>query len=220
MNGARVALIGTISGSNGTSNTAVTGTLVIANKNTNFPSIPADAILLVSGTALITGDVVSSGTLKSNYSAGDEGGEIFFSKPVTNTAINTGVTFDIYQNRFRIFETGGSNRGGYYDITTLGAGVSTNFPIGYAPPITVVTASLTASSDTFLVVKPTSANITITLPGGAIDDTIIVKHGNSSSFDVTINPSGSETIDGQSSYLITTRQCLSLSYENGVWHTR
>jgi len=215
-----LALVGTISGSNGTSNTAITGTLVIANKTVDFPTISPDSILLVSGTIFGTSDIVSSGTFKSNYSVGDEGGELFFNKPVTNTSINTGVTFDVYQNRFRIFETGGTNRGGYYDITTLGAGVSTNFPIGYAPPITVVTASLTASSDTFLVVKPSSANITITLPGGAMDDTIIVKHGNSSSFDVTINPGGSDTIDGQSSYLITTRQCLSLSYENGVWHTR
>lgn len=215
-----MALIGTISGSNGTSNTAVTGTLVIANTTAGFPAILPDAILYVSGNVVGAGDLVTSGTFKSHYSVGDEGGEIFLSKPVTNTAINTGVTFDVYQNRLRIFETGGSNRGGYYDITTLGTGVSTNFPIGYAPPITVVTASLTASSDTFLVVKPTSANITITLPSGAIDDTIIVKHGNSSSFDVTINPGGSDTIDGQSSYLITSRQSLSLSYEGGVWHIR
>lgn len=215
-----MALVGTISGSNGTSNTAVTGTLVIANKTLDFPSIPPDAILLVSGTTLVTGDVVSSGTLKSNYSVGDEGGEISLSKPVTNTSINTGVTFDVYQNRFRIFETGGTKRGGYYDITMLGADASTNFPIGYVPPITIITGVFTASSDSFLVVKPDSANISIKLPGGIIDDTIIVKHGNSSSFDVTIVPSGSETIDGQSSYLITSRQSLSLSYENGVWHTR
>jgi hypothetical protein len=58
--------------------------------------------------------------------SGDEGGEIFLNKPVTNTSINTGVTIDIYQNRLRIFESGGSARGAYIDLTTQTAGVSTN----------------------------------------------------------------------------------------------
>jgi hypothetical protein len=61
-----------------------------------------------------------------NAQSGDEGGEIFLNKPVTNTSINTGVTIDIYQNRFRIFESGGSARGAYIDMTGLEAGVATN----------------------------------------------------------------------------------------------
>jgi hypothetical protein len=58
--------------------------------------------------------------------SGDEGGEIFLNKAVTNTTINTGVTIDIYQNRIRIFESGGSARGAYIDMTTQAAGVATN----------------------------------------------------------------------------------------------
>ena len=64
-----MALIGTISGSNGTSQTAITGTLVIANTTLNFPSIASDAVLFVSGAvggdskAVIGGDLVVSGTL-------------------------------------------------------------------------------------------------------------------------------------------------------------
>jgi hypothetical protein len=64
-----MALIGTVSGSNGTSSTAITGTLVIANTTTNFPGIPIDAALFVSGTiggdskSVFGGDVVISGTL-------------------------------------------------------------------------------------------------------------------------------------------------------------
>jgi hypothetical protein len=57
---------------------------------------------------------------------GDEGGEIFLNKPATNTSINTGVTIDIYQDRLRIFESGGSVRGAYIDLTTQSAGVATN----------------------------------------------------------------------------------------------
>lgn len=96
----------------------------------------SDDILIVSGTSQFVRDVISStdiiasGTLKSLNSTGDEGGEVFLSKPVTNTTLNTGVTIDVYQNRVRIFETGGTNRGGYYDISALSAGVGTNLASG------------------------------------------------------------------------------------------
>jgi len=58
--------------------------------------------------------------------SGDEGGEIFLNSPVTNTSISTGVTIDVYQNKLRFFESGGSARGAYIDITTQAAGVATN----------------------------------------------------------------------------------------------
>ena len=96
----------------------------------------SDDILIVSGTSQFVRDVISStdiiasGTLKSLNSTGDEGGEVFLSKPVTNTTLNTGVTIDVYQDRVRIFETGGTNRGGYYDISALSAGVGTNLASG------------------------------------------------------------------------------------------
>jgi hypothetical protein len=119
-------LIGTISGSNRTSNTAITGTLVVANTSVSFPTIPSDSILYAQGRIVGTSDLVSSAAFRSLNSTGDEGGEIFLNKAVTNTTLTTGVTIDIYQNRLRIFETGGTNRGGYFDISSLGAGVVTN----------------------------------------------------------------------------------------------
>ena len=48
-------------------------------------------------------------------------------KPATNTSIaGTGVTIDIYQNRLRIFEQGGSTRGAYIDLTACNDGVGAN----------------------------------------------------------------------------------------------
>lgn len=79
---------------------------------------------------VVTGTIIASGTLKSLNSVADEGGEIFLNKSVTNTTLNTGLTIDVYQNRLRIFETGGTNRGGYWDISTLAAGVATNLAGG------------------------------------------------------------------------------------------
>ena len=62
---------------------------------------------------------------------GDEGGEILLGVPATNTSIaGTGVTIDVYQNRLRFFEQGGSARGFYLDITAGGAGVATNLATG------------------------------------------------------------------------------------------
>lgn len=128
-----MALVGTISGSNGTSNTAITGTLVIANTTAGFPQIPSDAVMYAQGVAVATGDIVASGTFRSMNSVGAEGGELFLNKAATGTTIATGVTFDIYSDKLRIFETGGTNRGGYFDISTLAAGVGTNLAAAATP---------------------------------------------------------------------------------------
>ena len=84
----------------------------------------------VSGTTTVGGDVVSLTNLKSMFSSGDEGGEIFLNKAVTNTTLVGGVTIDIFQNKVRIFEQAGTNRGVYIDLTAAGAGVSTNLLSG------------------------------------------------------------------------------------------
>jgi hypothetical protein len=80
----------------------------------------------VTGTVNVSGDLSTSGKLSVNASAGDEGGEIFLNKSVTNTTISGGVTVDIYQNKLRFFEQGGTARGAYIDITAASAGVATN----------------------------------------------------------------------------------------------
>lgn len=62
---------------------------------------------------------------------GDEGGEILLEKADTNTTLSgTGVTIDVYQNKIRFFEQGGTARGAYIDLTAAGAGVSSNLLSG------------------------------------------------------------------------------------------
>jgi Major tropism determinant N-terminal domain len=74
-----------------------------------------------------TGSTVSfPGKISVTASSGDEGGEIFLASPATNTTITNGVTVDVYQNRLRFFEQGGSARGYYLDITEGGGSASTN----------------------------------------------------------------------------------------------
>jgi hypothetical protein len=100
----------------------------------------ASAFALLSGASFTgsistTGDVSASGQLKSTFSSGDEGGEVFLSKSVTNTVLTTGVTIDVFQNRLRIYETGGTNRGYYIDISSGGSTVGTNL-VGLTNPMT------------------------------------------------------------------------------------
>lgn len=65
-------LVGTVSGSNRTSSTAITGTLVVANTSVAFPRIPPDAVLFVSGSvgggskAVVGGDLVTSGSITAH----------------------------------------------------------------------------------------------------------------------------------------------------------
>ena len=78
-----------------------------------------------------TSKLLSVQQLSVTNSSGDEGGEILLAKATTNTTlVGTGVTIDIYQNRLRFFEQGGSARGYYLDISSGGGGVSTNIMSG------------------------------------------------------------------------------------------
>jgi hypothetical protein len=110
----------------------VSGTLTASTIVTNdISSGDSTAIQIndaVNVSGVITGgsNVIASQNLISNNSSGDEGGEILLAKPQTNSTIaGTGVTIDVWQNRLRFFEQGGSARGYYIDITNGGAGVST-----------------------------------------------------------------------------------------------
>jgi hypothetical protein len=93
-----------------------------------------------------------NGNLESTFQSGDEGGEIFLSKSVNNTTLTTGISIDVYQNKLRIFETGGSNRGVYIDIANgASGGIGTNL---LAPPggsVTSVAGATGAVSNTQLI---------------------------------------------------------------------
>jgi hypothetical protein len=111
---------------------------------------PGGAAFPYTGSATVTGSFATTGSivatenieaqfnLKSMNQSGDEGGEIFLNAPATNTTIPGGVTIDVYQNRFRIFEQGGAANGYYLDMPSGGPGVSTNLsPTGYTGIFTI-----------------------------------------------------------------------------------
>ena len=107
----------------------VAGTGITLSNNSGEGTTPTIAIgqsVATSATptfASIT--TTGSNGLIVNYASGDEGGEMLLAKPVTNTSISgTGIVVDVYQNKLRFFEQGGSARGVFIDLTTSGAGVA------------------------------------------------------------------------------------------------
>jgi hypothetical protein len=74
---------------------------------------------------------------------GDEGGQINLAKPVTGNTLSGDVAIDIYQNKVRIFEKDGSNRGVYIDITAAGTGVGSNLLSGGAGGMTSIVEDTT-----------------------------------------------------------------------------
>jgi len=99
-----------------------------------------------------TTGLLSTTLLKSTQSAGDEGGQLDLATSATNTTLAGGsVAIDVYQNRIRIFETGGTNRGVYIDLANgAGAGVSTNLISGSAAVTSVAGATGAVSNNQIL----------------------------------------------------------------------
>ena len=78
------------------------------------------------GNATFSSDVNVRGELYVTGATADEGGQINLAPAVTNTTLAGQVVIDVYQNRLRIFEKAGSNRGVYVDLSAAAGTVGTN----------------------------------------------------------------------------------------------
>jgi hypothetical protein len=146
-------------------NTSANSTTDIYARNTaNAAFTKANNALANTTGATFGGELNITGTLRALSQGGDEGGELFLDKPVTNTSLASGVTIDIYQNRLRFFETGGAVRGAYIDFTTAGGGIANNLLAG-------------GSIDTYARNHANAAFITANA-GGAVSDTYARNHAN------------------------------------------
>jgi hypothetical protein len=82
----------------------------------------------------VEGTISTNNVIASTNSIGDEGGQIDLTKSVTNTTLTTGVTIDVFRDKLRFFEIGGTNRGYYLDISAGGTSAGTNI-IGTASAV-------------------------------------------------------------------------------------
>lgn len=75
----------------------------------------------ITGSVGVSGVATLKDLVKVGTGLGDEGGEINFAVPQTNTTLSTRVVTDIWQNRFRIFD--GNTNGVYIDLSKAPTGV-------------------------------------------------------------------------------------------------
>jgi len=183
--------------SGGTINNAIIGGTTAAAGS--FTTVAA------SSTITATGDVLGQ-YLRSTNSTGDEGGEILLYKPATNSTIaGTGVTIDVYQNKLRIFEQGGTARGVYIDMTAAGAGVSSSLLSGGSTVNSFQTiavsgqSSVVADSSTDTLTLVAGTGITLTTDATADSITINSSGGSSGNSFETIAVSGQSSVVADSS---------------------
>jgi len=151
--------------------------------------------ITVNGDITSASAITASGNLRSTNSSGDEGGEIFLNKAVTNTTLTGGVTIDVFQDKLRFFEQGGSARGYYIDITGGGAGVSTNLVGGGGGSASNSFATISTPSGTSPVADSSTDTLTLTAGTG------ITITGDSSADSVAIATNGA-TANGASTLVL------------------
>lgn len=151
---------------------------------------------------------VKSDKLEVSSPGGDEGGEILLAAAQTNTTLSGGVSIDVYQNKLRIFEQGGTSRGVYIDLTATGASVSTNLLAsgggGGSPSLwTKKTANYTAISGDKILADTTAGTFTVTLPASPVlgDNVIIADAGSWQTTNLTVARNAS-TIEGTAENLV------------------
>ena len=107
---------------------------------------------LLTTNNTFTGNNTFNGTTRFETVGGDEGGEIEFGVPQTNTSLSTRVVADVYQNRLRIFD--GNTKGVFIDLSKA--------PIGVAGEIAWKTSGL-VNAGTFLTLD--NLKVTCTTSG-------------------------------------------------------
>ena len=145
-------------------NLSVSGNIVSTGQN----------VSLVAGSFTATFDNTGVLTLPAqSITTGSEGAEIDFTKAPSSTLSGSVVVVDQYADRLRFFESGGTNRGVYIDLTQAAAGVGTllnNRVSGFVNAGTFVTmdlikATVTTSGQRGLSLATTTGTFTYNIGG-------------------------------------------------------
>lgn len=175
-------------------------------------------------------EISSSTKLISNYSVGNEGGEIELSLAASgNTTLTGKVVIDVYQDKLRFFESGGSNKGAFIDLSAASNGVGSDLlsgggggggGISGANPETInmnninATINLSSYSTTSFRIK-NPAQITLSNGTNGLWYTFVILSDGSYSFTSEVQfplnntqpvPSSSGRMDIYSFHCITTDQ--------------
>lgn len=188
------------------------GSQTLTNKTLTSPVISGGTInnTIIGGTTAAAGSfttisasgIISGLELTSSNSIGDEGGQINLAKAQTNTTLSGGVTIDIYQNKLRIFEQGGTSRGVFIDLSSAAAGVASNLLSGGSVSVLAIagdtgTDNVTLGSDTLSVLGGTGLTSTVTNNTVTIDiDSTVATLTDAQTLTNKTIAAGSNTISG------------------------
>jgi len=157
---ADTSTLASVTGRGATTSSAISITNSTASSSTSTGALTVTGGVGVGGNLNAGGNITASTNLISTYSAGDEGGEIQLAKPQTNNTLAGAVSIDIYQNKLRIFENGGTARGVYIDLTAAAAGVATNLMSGGG---TVTSVGLTVPTGLSVSGSPVTGSGTLAI---------------------------------------------------------
>lgn len=173
-----ISTTGNVTANNISGNILVTGNVTGTTANVTLIAGSYSWVFDNTGNTAFANGTVTAGNLSatgasigerlvSTLSVGNEGGQVNLSLPAANTTLTTGITLDSFQDRFRVFETGGTNRGMFIDLDTSPAGGAA---IGYRdlPQVSLsanVTADATDAGKHFY--STTAGNIVLTIPDNA-----------------------------------------------------
>lgn len=158
----------TVSGGGGGGGGTTTNPLTIGTglSGTSFDGSTAVTIAIDSTVATLTdSQTLTNKTLTTpilSTVGGDEGGQIEFGLPATNTTLNTRIAIDSFQNRLRIFETGGTSRGAYIDLANASAGAGSEIVLSDISQ-TLTNKTINGSNNTISNISLTSS-VTGALP--------------------------------------------------------
>jgi len=112
-------------------NTITDGHITVATNGSGNIYLDTDTGIVSASSNIETSGDVKGANLVATFSSGDEGGEIKLAQATTNSTLGgDDVTIDVFQNKLRIFESGGDFRGVYIDLSAAGNGVGTNLLSG------------------------------------------------------------------------------------------
>jgi len=139
------------------------GLLYFKNSSNEISSFASDltAYATLAGTETLTNKTLVSPVISGE--SGNTGAGITLTAPETNTDIYGNIIIDTYQDKIRIYESGGVNRGFYLDITDADGNIGTN----------LLTAGGGAGGGNYTL--PTAT--TVVLGGVKIDGTTITING-------------------------------------------
>lgn len=159
-------------------NAFIGGTVTITNE-TASTGVSSGALVVRGGLGVSGSVYVGKMHVMAAVGESKEGGEIFLEK-APNSTFSTGLTIDIYEDKLRFFEQGGSARGYYLDITAGGNGVGTNIMGGSS------SGTVNSGTATYAAYYPSSTNAVSAIADLQFTGTGVSIGGN-------INPTSSST---------------------------